>query len=666
MFQQLSHVLAPFWSQPILLGFLSFIIGVFLVGLLLLEFPLLKRSWQLKGGVRRCHKIVKSRNPERLQECRAQVVRVLSQVGWLFEPVRQFDKAWRGAVLSEDQGAVGPIELLDFLPPQKVLPRIANRHMALVVPGILVASGIVGTFVGLVLGLPGIGSPDIGTDPGELRVLVSTITQSLGLAFWTSIAGISLSMVFLAIDRLMLHLVETKVIRLSELTRLAFPVLTDYELARLQHSLLTQSAENIQTLGTDISAALVDALEPAFDRAVSQHMAPAIQAIQESVEQLVSFSADEQLSGLQQLVDRFMDSMQSELGGQFDALGEVLDTTIRSQSAIGAGLEEFSRQLRGVSEVQQDLIMETTRAAETLRDSLDRLELIAQMLNAAAEKITDAGAELERSAVAATEAQRSAFEAQEQLVGATRVHSQAMSEAREGLMEAWGVAVEQAKGAIFQIQEATRELSSGIGDQLVNALQSFDGALGETINRFSGTLAQVDGSIGELPPAAQAIRESCESLEQRTSDVLRTLESTRSLVEGIVADNVGDAVEAAGRLEQVARVSADLVERSGQIGTELGKTAEELSRTVSGFEGAQTGFAEFDSTMKGLSSNLSPINESLTTISSSLDGGAQVAGILDRLTDITTALEALTRTMEQTREQVTAKKRSFFGFGGRG
>ena len=106
---------------------------------------------------------------------------------------------------------------------------------------------------------------------------------------------------------------------------------------------------------------------------------------------------------------------------------------------------------------------------------MDRLEEISHTLGQAAEKIVFAGAGHEKSAGAAVEAQEIAQNAQRELLHAAEVHSEAMTNARQQLSEAWDSAVEQAKGTIFQIQEATREFREGIGDQLIRALDTFDG-----------------------------------------------------------------------------------------------------------------------------------------------------------------------------------------------
>ena len=228
-------------------------------------------------------------------------------------------------------------------------------------------------------------------------------------------------MAFIVIDRSAVNGLELAVNGLSDEVGLHFPVISQAELARMQLDLFEVTGANIQTLGTDLSTAL--------EGAIATHMRPAMQAIQGSVERLVSYSADEQIAGLQNLVERFTDSMHEALGDEFRELQTILASTVTSQREIGSGLTAFSGQIQESAAVQHRLIKETSRAAETLSGSLDRLETISGLLKDAAEDVLSAGAQLEVSAGAATESQKAALEAQRELMRAADVHADAMSQA---------------------------------------------------------------------------------------------------------------------------------------------------------------------------------------------------------------------------------------------
>ncbi len=198
-------------TDTLTLVFLSFIGFVFLSGYGFMLFPIASRARSLRRLVRRCRRTIRKgeKAEEEKSALRAAVLKQLQRKRWLKQPAEEFDKAWRGAFLEDAGGAVGDVEFTDFLHPETVLPSCANRHLAGSLPGLLVALGILGTFCGLVTGLPSLGQPEVA--PEQFPILVSRITKSLSLAFWTSIAGISGSIVFIYLDRRRIHRLEAQV-----------------------------------------------------------------------------------------------------------------------------------------------------------------------------------------------------------------------------------------------------------------------------------------------------------------------------------------------------------------------------------------------------------------------------------------------------------------------
>ena len=344
----------------------SLIWAFFALGVLLLTTPLFLR----RASISRVVKNIRASHTDEVdtEHVRGAALEVLRTTAWLRHPATVFERVWRSAVPRERTTAVGAPPLSHYLAPQRMLPRLANRRLASALPGVLVALGILGTFLGLVQSLPAIGSSTSAEGSQQFQQLVDNVVEGMGLAFQTSIWGISLSVLFILIDRIGVDRLERAVIELSDAIAERFPVMSDAEVAREEFDLLQETSQNIQTLGTDLASALESALEA--------HMQPAMQAIQVSVDRLVSFSADEQVAGLQGLVEQFTASMNEALGSQFEELQDILTSTVRSQQDIDKGLKDFGSTIRASAEVQRTLIQETSRAAETLSGSLDRLELI--------------------------------------------------------------------------------------------------------------------------------------------------------------------------------------------------------------------------------------------------------------------------------------------------
>ena len=457
------------WDSPITLAWILGIAAAFLWSLFWLEWPIAQRIGRLRRLVNRCKAAQNGPDP------RIGLVAAISAESWLRPSVQQFERTWRSAYRSDRDAAVGEIHLADFLSPNDVLPARVNRYLARVIPQILIAMGIVGTFVGLVRALPATGTSD--TSAEAMEALLEGVTGGMSLAFSTSIIGISTSLIFLWVNRSLFRILEQRVTEISNLTSDVYPVISEQEVLHIQMTLLEDGVNSIKTVGTDISLALAEAIAPAFDKSLREHMGPAVQSIQDAVNKLLEVTAEQRMEGLEKIVNTFTTSMNAALGNQFQELSKVLEGTVESQRSIQTGLAEFNENLTSSAVAQTKLIEETSRAARTLSESLDRLEQISYSLGEAAVKVADAGKQLKASAKTAADAQAASVLAQEQLLTASEQHSEMMTKARTELMEAWDGAVEQARGTIHQIQETTRELGEGIGDQLVMALEKFDGSL---------------------------------------------------------------------------------------------------------------------------------------------------------------------------------------------
>jgi len=226
-----------------------------------------------------------------------------------------------------------------------------------------------------------------------------------------------------------------------------------------------------------------------------------------------------------------------------------------------------------------------------------------------------------------------------------------MERARDDLMEAWDAAARQAQGTIHQIQEATRELSEGIGNQLVAALEKFDGALAETIDRFGGTLAQVDGSVGELPPAAAAMRESAEAMRNHSKEVEEGLNRLERMVTGLVADNVETAATAASDLKKS-------VDGARSTTADLRDLARGLSAAIQDVAHLRSSMKETEGAVDRLSGHVSDLGDlmegasaPLSRLAGALDGGGD--GSLRRLT---AQLATATEQLEHLRSSIEATK----------
>ena len=126
---------------------------VFIVFGLLILVPVLKRWLQVSANrnfVKRTLKI------KEVSQIRQKIQTSLFKYSaWAKGAFHEYRLAWAEARPQGEEKAIIPVRLRDFLTPEVVLESGRNRRIAEALPGIFVALGIFGTFLGLVLGLKG-------------------------------------------------------------------------------------------------------------------------------------------------------------------------------------------------------------------------------------------------------------------------------------------------------------------------------------------------------------------------------------------------------------------------------------------------------------------------------------------------------------------------------
>lgn len=143
----------------------------------------------------------------------------LGQIRWAKKGFQSFHLAWQEARPHGDDKAILPIRLREFLSPEDVLDGVRNRRLAEALPGFFVALGIFGTFLGLVLGLQDLEFGKLD----NLQSGVGHLVSGLSLAFFTSLAGIAMSIAFSFIYRLSINRLERSFLALDSLLSEIYP-----------------------------------------------------------------------------------------------------------------------------------------------------------------------------------------------------------------------------------------------------------------------------------------------------------------------------------------------------------------------------------------------------------------------------------------------------------
>lgn len=269
-----------------------------------------------------------------------------------------------------------------FFNARTLAPGITGSRLLAAAPGFLVAIGVLGTFVGLTVGLVGL---QLGeqSDVNQLKAGIHNLIAGAAVAFMTSVWGVGFSLGLNFFEKLFERSALAQISRLQQRIDLLYPMIpAEQSLLHIaDHS--RESKEALQELHERIGERLQttlnsmsEGMQQAITDALNNIMAPAIQT-------LVSTTSQQSTQVLEQLVGRFMDGMTSAGREQ----GQLMQQAAADVHAAVGGMGERINQLAQALDEQQSRQLSTaeqqrqqfeaqleriTRSAEERQEQMER------------------------------------------------------------------------------------------------------------------------------------------------------------------------------------------------------------------------------------------------------------------------------------------------------
>lgn len=247
--------------------------------------------------------------------------------------------------LTSKRGNICPCDLDEYIN-EDLLDRVGMNYFNSGVSGALTGLGILGTFLGLSMGLGSFKGDDIYTISDNVGPLLS----GMKVAFHTSVYGIFFSLIFNIVYR---------------------SVMSDaYEKLENFLCVFRQTAQPQGTKEDENTSVMV------------VYQAGMLSALKQMLE-LMKGDAREQTAGLERIVDKFTERMQMSLGEDFEKLGKTLKRAGEAQAASAANAQELMEALTALVEVNQNV-------QSALVKAMDRQERFAGELKEQKEKLENA------------------------------------------------------------------------------------------------------------------------------------------------------------------------------------------------------------------------------------------------------------------------------------
>lgn len=382
---------------------------------------------------------------------------------------------------------------------------IAENRLMAAVPGFLTAIGVIGTFVGLQLGLSGL---DISSDVSvkDMKDGVTSVINGAKIAFLTSVWGVSLSVIFNFIEKFLEQNIRSRIGSLQVLIDNIFPRLSAESQLQDISDNSYQSKESLQGLaeriGEKMQESLIQAtqgIQKGLESSLEKIMAPAIN-------KLVDETSEGNQKALEDLLVKFMDGFGRHGSDQRQSMEAASDRVNEAVTGMNTTMEAFVRKL----EAAQDASSEREKGL-TSTISLQVSQLVEQsneqgikLTNLVDEHVTRMGDQLEK---------REAVSAEREATLNASLKRQ-VDEITEGVSEQSGVLTkfvnDQINGLLNSIEQ--REQRAGELDRQRNdAIGKQANAIGQSTTEL---VSHIEASINRQQQASEQILQQGNALQQ--------------------------------------------------------------------------------------------------------------------------------------------------------
>ncbi len=207
---------------------------------------------------------------------------------------------------------------------------VTENRLVAAVPGFLTALGVIGTFIGLQLGLSQL-ELGAGVDVNEMQDGVAGVVEGAKIAFLTSVWGVFLSVIFNFGEKWLEQSTRKKIRSIEYIVDKLFPRIRPEEQLQNISENSNESREVLQGLAEQIGERMQEAvvtatqgIQSSLENSLSEIMAPAIN-------KLVETTSEGNQKALDGLLENFMEGFGRAGNQQRDALDDV---SIRVNSAV--------------------------------------------------------------------------------------------------------------------------------------------------------------------------------------------------------------------------------------------------------------------------------------------------------------------------------------------
>ena len=559
-----------------------------------------------------------------------------------------------------------------------------NLRMLDTAAGTLVGLGLLGTFLGLTLGIKGFDS----SNTERINESIQGLLAGMGTAFLTSLLGMTFSILFTAADKALRHRLYKDVKELTDkldseyyiddlvlaninqqnivnqlykalkndLQQQALEIANKltYTNAEGQNVTIGNAIREILTENTKQSKALMSfstdlamELNQGFDETLSRQMQQKIVPLMESV--------DATTKAVVEHIDKMADTVSSPAT---DMMQNVVDELKQSMQSL---LNEFSTGLSGSATSElENLAMQLGTATQAMADFPKNMENISATLQVTIEEVKHAISEISNTSANANSTAMQQM--QEQITYATGAISNAITEVKEVMSGISHSSQEQSNQMVSKLADAAEKMGSfltGTISTLSNSVQQSVKGITDDINsKQTDLIALQEDTTSQTKKLLENFNVGLERLEKMNEYVtgtmngfkqaqgeitvstsnLRTISSDMKLATELFNKGQNDYAARLAQLQTASQKGIDqvteMLKNSGQLSDEYVQKFDLIKQGLGSiFSQLQSGLTEYsrtvkDTTDKYLASYTSSLTQTTGALASTIERQNEVTEML--------------------------------------
>ena len=368
------------------------------------------------------------------------------------------------------------------------------------VPSIMVSLGFLGTLLGIVQGLSGI---DLSSADSTLEA-ISSMVGGMKYAFWTSIVGVIASLIFQVLQRWAQNSTGHALTAFQDAMRNEAHVITVDPMTQITIYQQEQTAQ-LQAIAEEVTLHMADRLGKTLDMALSP--------MRDSLDHFITATTQEQLRGIDTIVQKFVQRMDESLSGQFQNMSAIMQENCvwyrQAQESLRVAVDGINRMTRDIIQIQQQseslivkfdgYISRLGEAQQQVEDgygavttNIRNMELVSRQQANYIAQISQMQADFMRE-VNSFQTRMDSFT--KAYVDNTNLSTGALQKVAAELRKSG----EDMKKGGEQLVASHEAFAKGVNQELQQAFGEFDANIGEAVGRMREVVAAIGDGMADVP-----------------------------------------------------------------------------------------------------------------------------------------------------------------------